>query len=150
MKWVAESNRPPDIASDRILINLLTIGRPHLKVPDPNTVQRDVKATYAKCREHMTKLLQDYPGRIHIATRAWPAIKHREFVAWTVHLEHENRMLALLLGIRVVEVPKFNTDVPLALKAIQKMFESYGLEKKVRQTLPLLFQSHISPSRSSA
>jgi hypothetical protein len=143
--WVAEDNRPPEIVLDSRLIHMLTAGRPNLTVPSPNTVRRDVKAVYAKCRERIAKLLQDHPGHIHIATDAWTSTNHRAFVAWTVHLEHEGCMMAFLLDI--VEVPESHTGLTLA-KAFQKMLESYKLEKKVRKILPLLFQSHVSSCRS--
>ena len=140
-KWVAENNRPANIVSDPELIDLLTTGRPHIKVPSPNTVRRDVKAAYVKCRERITKLLQDHPGRIHIATDAWTSTNHQAFVAWTVHLEHEGCMLAFLLDI--VEVPESHTGLALA-KAFQKMLEGYGLKDKVRifTFIVLIFAHH--------
>ena len=127
-KWVAESNRPANVVSDPELINLLTIGHPHLKVPSPNTVQHDVKVAYEKCRERITKLLQEHPGRIHFATDAWTSTNHHAFIAWTVHLEHDGTMLAFLLDI--IEVPESHTGVALA-KAFQKMLESFGLQDRV-------------------
>jgi hypothetical protein len=50
------------------------------------------------------KGLKDYPGRLHFATDAWTSPNHRAFVAWTVHLQHEGKMLAFLLDF--VEVPE--------------------------------------------
>ena len=126
---MAESNRPANIVSDPELIDLLTTGHPHLKVPSPNTVRRDVKAAYEKCRERIMKLLQDHPGRIHFATDAWTSTNHHAFVAWTVHLEHNGTMLAFLLDI--IEVPESHTGVALA-KAFQKMLETFGLQDRVR------------------
>lgn len=108
---------------------MLTAAGRNLTVPSPNTVRRDVKAVYTKCRKCITKKLQDYPGRIHIGTDAWTSTNHRALVAWTVHLEAECRMVAFLLDI--VEVPESHTGRALA-KAFQKMLESYELEKKVR------------------
>jgi len=70
-KWIAESNRPATITSDPELIDILTTGHPNLKVPSPGTVRRDVNAAYLKCRERITKLLQDHPGLVHFATDAW-------------------------------------------------------------------------------
>jgi hypothetical protein len=127
-KWVAESNRPPTIVSDPEFIELLTTGRPHVKVPSPNTVRRDVKAAYTKCRERITRLLRDHPGQLHFATDAWTSPNHRAFVAWTVHLEHEGTMLAFLLD--VAEVPESHTGLALA-KAFQRMLEEFGLTDKV-------------------
>jgi hypothetical protein len=127
--WIAEYNRPAEIVFDSPLVHVLAAGRPNLTVPSPNTIRRDVKAVYAKCRERIAKLLQDYPGRIHIATDAWTSTNHRALVAWTVHLEHESCMMAFLLDI--VEVAESHTGLALA-KAFQNMLESYKLEKKVR------------------
>jgi hypothetical protein len=73
-------------------------------------------------------------------TGAWTSINHRAFVAWTAHFKHKDRMLAFLLDI--VEVPESHSGLVLA-KAFQKMLESYGLEKKAREILLLLFPSHI-------
>jgi hypothetical protein len=128
-KWVAESNRPATVVSDPELINLLTTGHPHLKVPSPNTVRRDVKAAYERCRQRITKLLQEHPGRVHFATDAWTSTNHHAFVAWTVHLEHNGAMLAFLLDI--IEVPESHTGVALA-KAFQQMLETFGLQDRVR------------------
>ncbi|KAH9955195.1 hypothetical protein BC827DRAFT_1141926, partial [Russula dissimulans] len=120
-RWVAENNHPANIVSDPELVNLLMTSCPNLKVPSPNTVWCDVKATYTKCYEWIATLLQDHPGCIHVATNAW-----------TVHLEHEGSMLAFLLDF--VEVPESHTGVAL-VKASQKMLEGFGLEKKVHYNL---------------
>jgi len=127
-KWVAESNRPANITSDPELIELLTTGHPHRKVPSPSTVRRDVNAAYLKCRERIAKLLQDHPGRVHFATDAWTSTNHHAFVAWTVHLEYNGVMLAFLLDI--IEVPESHTGVALA-QAFQKMLETFGLQDRV-------------------
>jgi hypothetical protein len=127
-KWVAESNRPAIIASDPELINLLSTGHPHLKVPSPNTIRHDVKAAYLKCRERIATLLQEYPGRVHFATDAWTSTNHHTFVAWTVHLEHNGAMLAFLLDI--LKLPESHTGVALA-KAFQKMLKTFGLQDRV-------------------
>jgi hypothetical protein len=127
-KWVAESNRPASIVSDPELIDLLTTGHPHLKVPSSRTVRRDIKAAYEKCRERIAKLLRDHPGHVHFASDAWTSTNHHAFVAWTVHLEHDGTMLAFLLDI--IEVPESHTGVALA-KAFQKMLETFGLQERV-------------------
>jgi len=125
---VAESNRPAAVVSDPELINLLTTGHPHLKVPSPNTVRRDVKAAYERCRQRITKLLREHPGCVHFATDAWTSTNHHAFVAWTVHLEHNGAMLAFLLDI--IKVPESHTGVALA-KAFQQMLETFGLQDRV-------------------
>jgi hypothetical protein len=117
------------MVQDSELQYVFTAAWPNLVVPSPNTVRRDIKAIYAKCRERITTLLQDYPGRIHLGTDAWTSTNHRALVAWTVHLEHEGCMMAFLLDI--VEVPESHTGLALA-KASQKVLESHELEMKVR------------------
>ena len=133
-KWVAESNRPAIIISDPELADLLITGHPHLKVPSPNTVRRDVKAAYLKSRERIVKLLREHPGRVHFATDAWTSTNHHAFVAWTVHLEYKGAMLAFLLDI--VDVPESHTGVALA-QAFQRMLETFGLEDRVSCSLTL-------------
>jgi hypothetical protein len=133
-KWVAGNNHPASIIADPELVDILTSGCPHIKVPTPNTVRHDVKAAYAKCHGRIMKLLHDHPGHIHIATDSWTSTNHHAFVAWTMHLEHDGCMLALLLDI--VEVPESHTGVALA-KAFQKMLEVYELKDKVRSILSL-------------
>ena len=127
-KWVAESNCPASIVSDPELIDLLTTGHLHLTVPFLNTVQCDIKAAYKKCREHISKLLQDHLGHLYFATDAWTSMNHHAFIALTVHLEHEGTMLAFLLNI--IKVPESHTGMALA-RAFQNMLETFGLEHQV-------------------
>jgi len=128
VKWIAENNRPANILIDRELITILTAGRPHITVPSPKTVTRDVKASFEACRERIGKLLREHPGRLHFGTDAWTSPNQRAFVAWTVHLEHESQMLSFLLDI--IEVPESHTGATLA-KAFHKMLVSYGIETKI-------------------
>jgi hypothetical protein len=127
-KWVAESNRPATIVSDPELIDLFTTGHPHLKVPSPSTVRRDINVAYLKSRERIVKLLHDHTGHVHFATDAWTSTNHHAFVAWTVHLEYKGSMLAFLLDI--IEVPESHTGVALAL-AFQTMLKTFGLQHRV-------------------
>jgi hypothetical protein len=52
-------------------------------------------------------------------------MNHHAFVAWTVHLEHEGKMLAFLLNI--IEVPESHTGVAL-VKAFQTMLKLFRLQ----------------------
>jgi hypothetical protein len=58
VKWITESNRPIHIVKDRELQDLLTAGRPHIQIPSPRTISRDIKLTFEACRERIGKLLQ--------------------------------------------------------------------------------------------
>lgn len=104
VKWVTENNRPLNVINDRALRDLLTAGRPSIDLPSDDTISRDIKTSFEKCRARIAKLLQDHPGRIHFATDAWTSPNHRAFVAWTVHLEYEGDMLSFLLDI--IELPE--------------------------------------------
>ena len=126
---MAESNCLASIVTNPELIDLLTTGHNHLKVPSPNTVQCNVKADYVKCCERTSKLLQEHLGLVHFVTDAWTSTNHHACVAWTVHFEHNRAMLAFLLDI--VELLESHTGVALA-KAFQQMLETFGLQDRVR------------------
>ena len=127
---MVESNRPASIVTDPELIDLLTTGHNHLKVLSPNTVRRDVKVAYVKCREHIhiSQLLREHPRLVHFTTDAWTSTSYHACVAWTVHFEHNGAMLAFLFDI--VELPESHTGVALA-KAFQQMLETFGLQDQV-------------------
>lgn len=129
MQWAAEQSRPVDMVLDFQLQDTFKTAYPNLVVPSPNTVRRDIKAIYAKCRERVSTLLQNYPGRIHLGTDAWTSTNYHALVAWTVHLVYEDRMMAFLLDIE--ELAESHTGLALA-KASQKMLKSHKLENKVR------------------
>ena len=133
---MTESNRPTNILNDRELRELLKAGRPNIEIPSPSTVSRDIHASFKKCRDRISKLLKEHPGRVHFATDAWTSPNHRAFVAWTVHLEHKGHMVTFLLDI--VEVPESHTGVALA-NAFQAMLERFGLQDKVKCILILVF-----------
>lgn len=42
---------------DRELQDLLSAGRPHIRVPSPRTVSRDIKESFEVCRERIGILL---------------------------------------------------------------------------------------------
>jgi hypothetical protein len=97
-------------------------------------------------RDAINLVKKDYSGRLHFATDAWTSPNHRAFIAWTVHLQHEGKMLAFLLDF--VEVPEVrflfsylslflllmvfesHTGVVMA-NSFQDMLERFGLQEKV-------------------
>jgi hypothetical protein len=58
IKWVTKGNRPISIVKDGDLRELLTAGRPNMKIPSPDTISRNIKASFDKCQEHVARLLQ--------------------------------------------------------------------------------------------
>ncbi|KAK7034802.1 dimer-Tnp-hAT domain-containing protein [Favolaschia claudopus] len=128
VQWVTESTRPPHLVNDRGFRTLMTAGRPSLTVPSGQTVSRDIRNSFIRCKKTVDKLLQDYPGQLAYATDAWTSSNHRAFVAWSVHLQHEGNPLSFLLDI--IEVPESHTGKPLA-NAFDQMLASHGLSEKI-------------------
>jgi hypothetical protein len=116
------------IIRDRELSELLLAGRPQLSLPSPQTISRDIKASFECCHERIKTLLAEHPGRLHFATDCWTSPNHRAFVAWTVHLQYQGRMLAFLLD--VVELPESHSGVTLA-REFQNMLKNFGLTNKI-------------------
>ena len=71
-----------------------------------------------------------YDGHLNFATDAWTSLNLRDYVAITVHLEHQGEPISMLLDI--VEVVKSHIGVNLA-SAFAKVFEeyAYGIFNKV-------------------
>ena len=128
VKWVTESTRPADIISDRELRELLTAGRPKLELPSPNTVRRDIQASFERAQGIIRKLLQEYPGLLHFAIDTWTAPNHLAICACMVHLQHDGHMISSLLDL--IELPKSHTGNTLAWE-FHNMLLRYGLEEKV-------------------
>jgi hypothetical protein len=55
---VAESMRPFKIVKDRGFVCLMKTGRPGYYIPSPETVSRDTKKVFARCRKRIAKMLQ--------------------------------------------------------------------------------------------
>ena len=128
VKWIAESNRPANILTDHEFISMLTAGRPHITIPSPSTITRDVKSSFEACHSRISQLLRDHTGRLHFGTDAWTSPNQRAFVVWMVHLEHDGQMLSFLLDI--VGVPESHTGQTLA-KAFHKMLVDFGIQNKI-------------------
>jgi len=103
VRWVAESLRPFEIVADRGFQSLMKTGRPSYYLPHPTTVSRDVKLVFARTRQRISKMLQEYEGKLNFSMDAWTSeSSHRAFVAIVVHLEHNGVPLSMILD--VVEV----------------------------------------------
>ncbi|KAJ7601412.1 hypothetical protein DFH06DRAFT_924135, partial [Mycena polygramma] len=102
-RWFTESNRPMYAAKDRKFEELVVNGRPGIEVPSQSTIARDIKTSFDFGLEHISKLLNEYTGKLSFTTDAWTSPNHRAFVAWTVHFQHNGQPLSFLLDI--YEVP---------------------------------------------
>lgn len=58
INWVTKSNCPMSIVKDQDLCKLHMAGCPNMKIPSPKTISHDIKVSFDKCQECITKLLQ--------------------------------------------------------------------------------------------
>lgn len=58
VRWVSESMRPFKIVKDRGFQCLMKTGRPEHYIPSPETVSRDVKKVFVRCRQRIAAMLQ--------------------------------------------------------------------------------------------
>ncbi|KAJ2911793.1 hypothetical protein MD484_g8620, partial [Candolleomyces efflorescens] len=128
VRWVAESMRPASIVGDNGFRRLMKTGRPHMKIPSPQTVSRDVHVIFKNVRARIAELLKNYDGRLNFATDAWTSPNHRPFVAVTVHMEKEGKPVCMLLDI--VELSVSHSGVNLAA-AFVDILRSYGIDHKL-------------------
>ena len=75
-----------------------------------------------------TDVQQEYEGALHFVTDAWTSLNHRAFVAVTVHLEEQGKLVSILLDL--VEVACSHTGVNLAV-AFVRILKEFGIEHKV-------------------
>ncbi|KAJ7871618.1 hypothetical protein B0H14DRAFT_3439341 [Mycena olivaceomarginata] len=99
VRWFTESNRPMYAAKYRKFEELIINGRPGIEIHSQTTIARDIKTSFEHGPDHISKLLNDYPGKLSFTTDAWTSPNHRAFVAWTVHLQHKGKPLNFLLDI---------------------------------------------------
>ncbi|RXW14793.1 hypothetical protein EST38_g11056 [Candolleomyces aberdarensis] len=128
VRWVTESMRPASIVGDRGYHKLMKTGRPHMKLPSPQTVSCDVHVIFKNVRACIAELLKNYDGRLNFATDAWTSPNHRPFIAVTVHMEKNGEPLCMLLDI--VELSVSHSGVNLAA-AFVDILRSYGIEHKL-------------------
>jgi hypothetical protein len=115
----------------------MKIGCPEYYVPSPSMVSHNVNAVFASTCKCITKMLQEYNGRISFATNAWTLPNHKAYVAVTAHLEHEGKPLCFLLD--VVEVAKSHSGINLA-SVFAQILKEFGIEQKVRLVVNASFE----------
>ncbi|ESK84653.1 hypothetical protein Moror_13289 [Moniliophthora roreri MCA 2997] len=74
--WVTESNQSVRIVEDDGFIEIIGGGRPDLQLLSCTTLTQDITTAYNILRNCITKLLQDHPSVISIATDAWTSPNH--------------------------------------------------------------------------
>jgi hypothetical protein len=119
--WVAENLCPFEIVNDHGFQSLMKTGQPEYYIPHPTTVSRDTQLVFANVRKCIAKMLrvsllvicmqwlfdftyQEFKGELSFVMDAWTSPNHKSFVAVTVHLTHEGKLLVMVLDI--VEVAK--------------------------------------------
>ena len=104
VRWVSEHLRPFNIVNDRGFHALMKTGWPEYFIPSVFTISHDIHLVYTRTRQRITKMLQEYKGRISFTTDAWTSPNHRSFMVFCVHMEHEEKLLTFPLD--VMEVAK--------------------------------------------
>ncbi|KAG1831812.1 hypothetical protein EV424DRAFT_1469923 [Suillus variegatus] len=99
VRWVSESLGPFKIIKDKGFQSLMKTGRPEYHIPSPTTVAHDVKLVFARTRQRIARMLQEYDGKMNFTTDGWTSMNHRALVAFSVHLEHQGVPLSFPLDI---------------------------------------------------
>ncbi|EKM78496.1 hypothetical protein AGABI1DRAFT_60708, partial [Agaricus bisporus var. burnettii JB137-S8] len=128
IRWVSESKHPCSIVQDRSFLRLMKTGRPHVWIPSPVTVARDVHKVFVSCQQRIATMLQKYPGRLSFATSAWTSPNNVPYMAVSVHLEEGGKPISLLLDF--VEISKSHTSLNLNFEFTEIM-KSFGIEDKL-------------------
>ncbi|KAG0703263.1 hypothetical protein DFH29DRAFT_803739 [Suillus ampliporus] len=82
VQWVSESLRLFEIVKDRGFQTLMKTGRPGYYLPSPSTVSRNVRLVFAKTRQRVARMLQEYNSKINFTMDGWSSPNHRAFVAF--------------------------------------------------------------------
>nr|GAT43317.1 predicted protein [Mycena chlorophos] len=128
VRWCAESNRPFSIVEDERYRNLQKTGRPHYYVPSASTVSRDTKRIFARSRQRIAKMLQDYDGDLNFIVDCWTSPNHKPMFGICVTLHFNGEPLTLVLD--VIEVAKSHMGLTLAVE-FQAMLVEFGIEGKM-------------------
>jgi len=131
--------RPFQIVKGRGLKKLMKTGHLGYYLPSKITVSRDVKMVFAKCRQRIAKMLQDYDRALSFATDAWTSPNIKAYIAATIHFASEGKLIAMLLDI--VEVARSHTGAALT-SALSKILEDFGINNKVKK-----YDVHVHDSR---
>ncbi|KAI1782437.1 hypothetical protein LXA43DRAFT_905787 [Ganoderma leucocontextum] len=109
-------------------LTLMKTGHPAYYIPSPSTVSRDVKTVFARTRNRIAKLLQEYDGKLNFTTDGWTSPNHHAFIALCVHFEYKDTPISVVLD--VVEVARSHTGVHLA-EAFADVLKEFGIDAKV-------------------
>ncbi|KAJ6489929.1 hypothetical protein C8R45DRAFT_826566, partial [Mycena sanguinolenta] len=115
--------RQDERPADREFKSILGAGRPEFNLPGRRTVSRDLNVSFTASHRFVQQLLQarnEYPGRLSFATDAWTSPNQRAFLAWTVHLHHEECLLSFPLD--VFEVPEVRVISPVFFCCVNYIF----------------------------
>ncbi|KAH9903888.1 uncharacterized protein BXZ73DRAFT_54326, partial [Epithele typhae] len=119
--------------SDRAFQCLMKTGRPEYKIPSPSTVSRDIRHVFAKCRQRIGRMLQEYEGELNFTFDAWTSPNHRPFIAFAVHLHHRGAPLSMILD--VIEVAESHSGFVMAA-VFDAMLKDFGIQDKVSSASP--------------
>jgi hypothetical protein len=136
---------PFKIVKDYGFQSLMKMGRPDYYIPSPETISRDVKKVFVRCRQRVVKMLQvsslvyigrnrlehddqEHDGALNFATDAWTLLNHKAYVAVTIHFEKNGVPISMLLDI--VQVATNHSGINLAVM-FAKILNNFGISDKV-------------------
>lgn len=95
--WVARRHRPFQIVQDPELIAIFRMLFAKVEIPSPSTISRDVREIFGLARSHVAKVLQDYPGRLHLGFDGWTSPNVLSFLGVTVHRVVDGKVVYFIL-----------------------------------------------------
>ena len=104
------SLKTTDQSTPSMIVNCRNCWLPNINLPSNRTISWDIKASFEKCQEHITKLLQEHPGHLHFTTDAFTSPNHCVFITWMVHLEYEG-LLSFACDFAVLHFALFRYQI---------------------------------------
>ncbi|KAF6762936.1 hypothetical protein DFP72DRAFT_748798, partial [Ephemerocybe angulata] len=111
---VESSLRSGAVVGDHGYQSLMKMGRPHIFMPFPSTLWRDIKHVFIRVCGWIADTLQDVLGFLYFTMDCWTSPNHKALAAFTVHFEQDGKPEMLLLD--VVNLPRSHTGENLAVE----------------------------------
>lgn len=95
--WVASCYHPYYIVNDKPFLNIISICNPSVKMVTNTTVSDDVLEVHRHMQPLVAKMLQGYPGFLHLSFHGWSSRNALSFLGITVHLVTTGKMVSFIL-----------------------------------------------------
>ncbi|THH15827.1 hypothetical protein EUX98_g9402 [Antrodiella citrinella] len=126
--WIACRHRPFSIIEDPELIRIFRMLYAQVEIPSASTISRDIQEIFTLSQAHIAKLLQDFPGRLHLGLDGWTLPNVLSFLGVTVHYIEGAQMRTFILDF--VKLAENHTGNYLT-QELAKCLKLYGIDKKI-------------------